>query len=40
VLLLLKQTESVSLYFTSGTHFVLEESERISENSGYNEEHE
>lgn len=39
-MLLLKQTESVSLYITSGTHFVLEESERISENSGYNEEHE
>jgi hypothetical protein len=39
-MLLLKQTESVSLYITFGTHFVLEESERISENSSYNEEHE
>lgn len=39
-MLLLKQIESVSLYVTSGTHFVMEESERISENSGYNEEHE
>ena len=39
-MLLLKQTESVSLYVTSGTHFVLEESERVGENSGYNEEHE
>jgi len=38
--LLLKQTELFSLYIISGTHFVLEESERISENSGYNEEHE
>lgn len=39
-MLLLKHTESVLLYVTSGTHFVLEESERISENNGYNEEHE